>query len=283
MSGSRRVSFASQDGLYTPDSLMWRVNREAVLLLAGPRALLMQLAHPLVAAGVADHSRFRDDPLGRLRRTLEAMLGIIYGTREEALASAARVNEIHERVSGMLRAPTAFLPAGTPYRALDPALLFWVHATLVDSARCAYECFVAPLSAEERARLYEESKQVARLLRVPDEALPADAPAFDAAVAAQIEGPELEVTPQARELADAVLHPPLPLVPRVLGDVGSVVTLGLLPPALRERFGFRWGRGRDRCFRAARSLVRASLPVLPGFARVMPQARRAERRVFEAL
>ena len=92
-----------------------------------------------------------------------------------------------------------------------------------------------------------------------------------------IAGPTLVPTPTARRLADAVLHPPLALLPRVAGDVGSVVTLGLLPPAIRERYGLRWDRTRERGFAVARGLVRGVLPLLPDVLRAMPQARRAER------
>ena len=161
-----------ETGLYTPDDLMWRVNRETVLLLAGPRALLMQVAHPLVAAGVADHSNFERDPLARLRGTLEAMMGIIYGSRTQATECAERVNRVHERVSGSSPTATRDFPRGTPYSALDPALLFWVQATLIDSALAAYECFVEPLSGDERDRLYEESKAIAYVSLVEKVNLP---------------------------------------------------------------------------------------------------------------
>ncbi|MCZ6783378.1 MAG: oxygenase MpaB family protein [Proteobacteria bacterium] len=264
--------------LYAPEDLTWQINRESVLLLAGPRALLMQLAHPLVAAGVAAHSDFQRDPIRRLRRTLDAMLGIIYGTRDEARACAEGVNRVHEGVAGTLARGTAAFPAGTPYRALDPDLLFWVQATLQDSALAAYECFVRPLVHEERARLYEESKRMAPLLRLPRERLPASYDDFRAELDATLAGPVLEITDEARALADAVLHPPVPLLPRSLGDAGSVITVALLPPVLRERYGFTWDRKRQLAWRAARELVRRSLPLLPDVARSMPAARRAARR-----
>jgi uncharacterized protein (DUF2236 family) len=267
-------------GLYAPRDLMWQINRESVLLLAGPRALLMQLAHPLVAAGVAAHSDFRREPISRLRRTLDAMLGIIYGTRAESLAWARRVNQVHGRVKGSLRHGTARLPAGTPYSALDPDLLFWVLATLIDSARVAYECFVRPLSPSERARHYAEAGRMAPLLQLPDERLPERYEDFSRELDAALSGDLLEVTPEARSLADAILHPPVPLLPRALGDVGSVVTLGLLPPVLRERYGLPFDRKRELAWRAAREVVRRALPLLPDLARAMPQARRAERRAL---
>ena len=96
-------------GLYGPTSEAWRLNREAMLLLgAGPRALLLQLAHPLVAAGVADHSDFRADPWRRLRATLRSYLAIVYGTTKEARAEIRRLNELHRAIEG------------DGYRARDP-------------------------------------------------------------------------------------------------------------------------------------------------------------------
>jgi len=121
-------------GLFGPDSLTWRVNREQALLLGGGRALLLQLAHPLVAAGVADHSDFRSDPLRRLRRTLDATLAMIFGTTAEAEAAAAGVRAVHERVTGTLRTRVGRFDAGTPYRAEDPALL----ADYLDAAAVSF-------------------------------------------------------------------------------------------------------------------------------------------------
>src|SRR5690348_15205949 len=133
-------------GLFPDDSIIRRVNRENVLLLGGGRALLMQLAHPLVAAGVDDHSDFRVRPIRRLRRTVQMVMAIVFGDRETALAAARSVNRVHGRV------------VGDGYRALDPELLLWVHATLVDSSLVTYETFVRRLSDTEREEFYQQSK-----------------------------------------------------------------------------------------------------------------------------
>ena len=280
VAAQRAAPAGTSGGLYAPGDWMWRFNREAVLLLAGPRALLLQLAHPLVAAGVAGHSDFRREPVARLRRTLDAMLAIIYGTREEADAAAGRVRHLHRRVAGRLDHPTRAFPAGTPYRALDPSLLFWVQATLQDSALAAFECFVGPLAPEALEAQYQESKRMAPLFELPESELPPDHPGFLARFDYIVDR-ELEVTPVARELADAVLHPPIPLLPRFVGDVGSIVTLELLPPAIREEYGFAWDANRETAWRAARTLIRRTLPHWPDAARVMPRARRAERALQE--
>jgi uncharacterized protein (DUF2236 family) len=269
-------------GLFSPEQPIWRVNRESVLLLTGPRALLLQLAHPLVAAGVAAHSRFRAQPLQRLRGTLDAMLTILFGTRAEAEATAARVRALHARVCGKLIEGTRAFPAGTRYAAEDPALARWVHATLVDSALTGYECFVSEIAAVERDTLVRESNAVATLFGVPTPFLFRDAADFDAYVDAMLAGAELEITRTAAELADAVPHPPLPLLPRFAGDAASLASVALLPREIRQRFALPWGPRWERAWRAKRTLVHRALPLLPPALRIMPHALRAERRLRRA-
>src|SRR5271170_722788 len=118
--------------LLNPSGVAWRVHREAVLLLGGRRALLMQIAHPAVAAAVADHSDFKRDPFGRLRRTVETMFTLAFGTPADAQAAYRRVDSVHGRVRGEIPAPTGTTAA--PYDARDPELLLWVQATLIDTA-----------------------------------------------------------------------------------------------------------------------------------------------------
>src|SRR3954449_7169623 len=155
-------------GLYGPGSEAWALNREAMLLLgAGPRALLMQLAHPQVAAGVADHSDFRSDPWARLRGTLRSYLRIVYGTTTAARAEIRRLNELHRSITG----PT--------YRARDPDLSLWVHATLVDSTIVVADRWLQPLSPERRQRYYAETLPIGRAFGIPAGRLPPDLPTFE--------------------------------------------------------------------------------------------------------
>src|SRR5262249_49508017 len=115
--------------LFSPSSMFWRVNRELASSHAGPRAVLMQIAHPLVPAGVPEHSRFRDHRFARLYRTSMAAAAITFGSRELALRTLASINRRHERVHGTLRAEAGAFPAGTPYDANDPELKLWVLGT----------------------------------------------------------------------------------------------------------------------------------------------------------
>jgi len=266
-------------GLYGPASEAWALNREAMLLLgAGPRALLLQLAHPQVAAGVADHSDFRADPWARLEGTLRSYLRIVYGTRTAARDEVARLNALHRTITG----PT--------YRARDPELSLWVHATLVDSTIVVADRWLEPLSRERRARYYRETLPIGRAFGIPADLLPPDLATFEAYVASAL-GPDgrVKVGPLARELADVVLHPPLgPVVPALdwLPPAAYAWTLwpaiGLLPPSVRADYGLRWGRLERTVSTWLVASWRWWRPRLPATLRQMPAAIAANRRVEDA-
>lgn len=245
---------------------MRRIHRERVLLAGGQRALLMQLAHPLVAAGVADHSAFPARPLERLRNTLDLTLATVFAPPEEAARALARVRATHERVVGTRE--------GRPYAATEPRLLLWVHATLVDTAMLVYQLFVRPLTQEERRRYHDETREWAHAFGVPEELVPRELEAFGAYVRSMLEGPELAATAESRRLAGDVLRPPVPLYLRPALGAARPVTLALLPPRVRELFGLRAGAGTRLSLAVASRASRALLPVLPARARLFPQARR---------
>ena len=274
-SDRRRRSGAG--GLFEPGSPIRRVHREAVLLLGGGRALLLQIAHPLVAAGVADHSDFRADPFGRLRRTLDAMLAIVFGDRDTALAWAERVRATHGRVRGRLEKAAGPFPAGTPYDATDPALLLWVHATLIDTALRVHRDFFGPLDSRTLVRYYEETKCVAAILGVPESGIPTTFEAFDAYIRNMLSAETITVTDTARDLASAVLRPPVPLISGPAGKALSFLTVAMLPDRLRRGYGLAWGPGRDAAWRALLRTGRLAVPRLPHLLRDMPQSRRPPR------
>ena len=248
------------------------MNGEIAVLVAGQRALLMQVAHPLVAAGVADHSAFRAEPYERLWRTVGAMLAITFGDSASARAAAEGVNRVHRRVRGVAR-------DGTPYEALDPELLLWVHATLVDGGLLAYERFVAPLSSTARERYHREMLRLARLLGLDPDRVPPTVGDLRSYVAATADG--LEVTDEARRIARDVLRPPVPPVLRPVAAALRLVSIDLLPPPLRDGFGLRIGPGGERAVRALAAGSRAALPLVPQRWRRWPQARIAARRVAQ--
>ena len=213
----------------------------------------MQLAHPTVAAAVAAHSDFQSDPFARLRRTLEMSYVIVFGTAEQAREAAASVRAVHEHV------------VGDGYHAEDPALLLWVHATLVDTALRVHKRFLRPLRPEEAERYYEESAVVGELLGLPRAAQPPDLRAFRDYVRATVGC--LEVTDTARRLARDVLHPRLPWPVQPVAELGRQLTAGLLPPPLRLQYGLTWDANRQRALLLAGLGSRLVLPRVPSMLR----------------
>lgn len=279
---------ANAQGLFGPRSEAWRLNREAALLLgAGPRALLMQVAHPLVAEGVAQHSSFREDPWRRLRATLRSYLTIIYGSTTEARAEIGRLNRFHRNVRGPVSDPAAALAFGPAYDARDPELSLWVHATLIDATLVANERWIGRLNPGRRAAFYAESLPIGRAFGVPARLLPADIDAFDAYLERMI-GPAgpVQVGPLARDLAEVILRPPLgPLHPVLAGIPASLYAwtmwpaIELLPEPIRTGYGLNLGR-RERLVSAWLTAgYRAWRPILPIGLRTMPWALRADERV----
>jgi uncharacterized protein (DUF2236 family) len=257
------------DWLFGPGSTIWKVNRESVLLLGGRAALLMQLAHPLVAAGVADHSDFQSDAFRRLRRTLDVMLTIIFGTKQEAAEMMRRVNAVHARVKGTAE-------DGRTYSAQDPHLALWVYATLVYTSTAVYEAAVRPLDDDERMQLYAEGQVVARMFGIPDEIIPPTSEALAEWMDEMIASGEVVVTPLARELASEILRP-IRVVPRRLAESSALVTIALLPKPIREGYGLKMGAPTSTVVALGTRAARRLLPLVPGPLRVLPQARAAIR------
>jgi uncharacterized protein (DUF2236 family) len=272
-------------GLYGPGSEAWRLDREAFLLLgAGPRALLLQLAHPLVAEGVDQHSNFRQDPWGRLHGTLDSYLRIVYGSAPAATAEIRRLNRLHASVAGPVRDASARAVTGAElYRARDPELSLWVHATLIDSTMTAYDAWYEPLSRERRGTFYRETLPVGRAFGIPDGLLPPDIDAFDAYWRAMLapDGP-VHVTPTARSLIPTILHPPVGPIPPSLYDWLMWPAVALLPPRLRDEYGIPWGPGHAAVAAWLRGAFRLWGHRLPLAWRSMPQARAADRRMRAA-
>ena len=202
---------AGQRGYFSPESAVWRIARESVLMLGGGYALLMQAAHPLVAAGIAAHSSFRESPWRRLAGTMSAIYTVVYGTRAEADRVAARVRAIHAGVRGSIPERLGPYPAGSRYAAREPQLLLWVHGTLVDTALVMHDAFVRPLQEEEREAFYQDMKVVARLFGTPASVIPGSFSDFQAYRRERLTSGEIVVTDAARAVAETVLRPPMPV------------------------------------------------------------------------
>ena len=271
-------------GFYGPASRMWRINREAVLLGAGPAALLLQVAHPLVAEGVAQHSRVADDPFGRLRRTLLTTLDMVFGDGPTAERAVRRLNRVHGDVRGPVEDPAARASTGADrYRAMDPELLLWVQATLIVTSVQAYTRWVGRLSAADREVFWAEARQVGVRMGIPLSVSPPD---WDALMAwwdrmLAPDGP-IQVTPTALALSPMILRPSLPLAPTALVDLLALPGLALLPDRIRDAYGIAWDPRRARLAALVGGGVRAWTAVVPADWRSMPPARRAYRRARRA-
>jgi uncharacterized protein (DUF2236 family) len=253
-----------------PDSLSWTINREAIVVAGWGRAILLQLAHPAVAAGVNAHSSFRGSFRAGIRRmhaTIGAMLAITFGETEEMITAAAGINVIHDRVRGRVG-------SGAPYSAHDPELQRWVHATLLESIPLTYELLVGPLTPRERDQYCAEAAIIEPLLGIPGGMLPRDAAALDAYMDGMLTGGRLAVTDTSRALARAVLYPPRWRAAWPAFRPMQLLTIGTLPPSIRAAYGFEWTARDARAFARWSRLLRASRAMLPRWAREWPMARR---------
>jgi uncharacterized protein (DUF2236 family) len=185
-------------GLFGPDSVCWRVHGDFTsMMIGGVTALLLQMLHPGALAGVWDHSNFREDMSGRLRRTARFIAGTTYGTTEDAEALIAHVRSIHDRVQGRL-------PDGAAYSANDPALLTWVHVAEVSSFLAAYLRYRDPrLSAADQDRYFAETATVAERLGATE------IPRSRAEVRRYLQAvrPQLAYDARTREVTRALLSP----------------------------------------------------------------------------
>lgn len=259
----------------------WKLQREIVLLLAWAPAILLQLAHPLVAQGIADHSSFRTQRRGRTQRlyhTIDAMLQLSFGTEAQARTTLARINAIHDRVNGHLTGAAGVFPDGTRYSAHDPALLAWVHATLLDMNVRVYERYVGPLSVEEKDRYCAEASAIETPFRIPAGRLPRSFGELNRYMDAMLANGEITVTDDARLLAHDVLHPPAPRLAAPALWLVRLQTVGLLPAKIRAGYGFSWNPRRERVLGMSTQLTRATLRLTPSVVRHWPAARRAARR-----
>jgi len=247
------------------------------MLLAWARAILLQLAHPLIAAGVYDHSSFRSGPLtaaARLHHTVRAMLGLTFGDERERAQAIDGIMTIHRRVNGVLPEAAGRFPAGTPYTAEDPDLVLWVHATLLESIPLVYERVVRRLSDAERDEYCAEAKWVAVALGARAAEVPVTAAAVHAYLEAMHASGSIAVSRQARELASAVMAPPLSAFIAPVVWANRLVTVGLLPDRLRQEYGFAWHAGDDAARRRVLATIAATRAMTPRALAWWPEARR---------
>ena len=260
----------SHDLAIAPGSVTWRYASDARAMLGAGAALLLQVAHPTVAAGVREHSDFERDPWGRLLRTLDFVNLLIYGGPDAAARTGRAVREMHKTIKG-----TA--PDGRRYHALEPEAYAWVHATLAEVIVRSHRLFGRRLSPPELEVFYGEWRDVGRLLGVRERDLPGDWAGFRAYIDRMVDErlEDNDVVHAVLRSLDSPQAPPIGALPdgawRVLALPASRVmhlaTVGLLPRALRDKLGLEWS-GRERLeLKMVGAVTRRATPVMPGWLR----------------
>jgi len=238
-------------GLFGPDSACWKVHGDFTsMLIGGISALMLQALHPLALAGVWDHSNFREDMLGRLRRTGQFISATTYGSRADAERLIERVRRIHEGVVGQAA-------DGRPYAASDPALLTWVHVAEVSSFLKAHLRYLDPeLPGAEQDRYYAEIALIAERLGARD--VPRSR--VEVADYLQAQRAQLVCDARSREVLRILLEAPAPsLLARPFGALMMRAGIDLLPDWAHGLLGFDFAPGKRRAIRVG---VRTTAPLL---------------------
>jgi len=257
-------------------SITWRINAERIVLLGWARAILLQLAHPLVAAGVFDHSGFRGTPYAaasRLYHTVHAMLSLTFGDEAARQRTIDGIRAIHRRVNGILPEAVGPYEAGTRYSAEDPSLVLWVHATLIESVLMVYEKLVAPLTEAERDEYCQEAFPIALALAARETDVPRTWHDLRCYLDRMYASHAIAVGTQGRALAHAVLSPSGGWLVAPATWINRTITIGLLPEQVRELYGMTWAPGRDRTVARLVSFLWATRRVLPDAIALWPDAR----------
>jgi uncharacterized protein (DUF2236 family) len=255
---AKRSAAGNPARLFGPDSVSWKVNREAGLFVAAGRATLLQLAHPWVAAAIAEHSTTLHDPIGRFQRTFRVMFTMSFGSVQQAIAVARHLHSRHQSIRGTLPETVGVFAKGSAYEANQVHALLWVYATLIDSAVMAYDFMLPPLTSAEREQYYAESRLSAAFFGIAPDAWPRNWQQFQQYMESMYLSNALTVSPAGRHIAA-----------QVLSGAGSwlripswyrALTAHLLRPRLREEFGLVYGererRSAERALRWLRRIYR---------------------------
>ena len=254
---------------FGPASLVRAAVAEPVTALLVQRVLVMDVAHPKVAAAVAHHSHFQRRPLSRAWVTVDAALRLVFGDEHTARSAARQIYGVHDHISGRLEGAGGHHPdidqdaAEKEYSAHDASLLTWVWATLVDSAEVAYTRWVGPLSSSEAEAYYADMVAFARFVGIPAPLLPPDRPAFAAYLDGVLDSGLLGVGEQGRALVRHILWFEHRTVPSPIVRIGRVLAVRTLDPRLRNSLGLELDAADERFGNRLDQMMQTYYPRLP--------------------
>jgi len=253
------------EGLFGPGSVFWRTQREALMFMGGARAAILQTAHPWIAQGVYDHSRTKEDPIGRFHRTFVIVFSIVYGSLDQAFAQARAVHRIHARIKGTMPETLGPFPQASDYYANEAHALLWVHATLWETSMTMWELVFPPLSPQDKAQYYEETKRFAACFGVPADLLPPDWESFEAYNHAQWENGLLTIGHAGRDVLGHLFLGRGSGGKRVRALPKSLlaITAKTLPPMVREQLDMPYGPREERLAERTLARIRRLYPLMP--------------------
>jgi len=273
----RASAAGAAEGVFGPQSITWQIDRESAIFFGAGRALLLQLAHPWVAAAIDQHSDTFTDPIGRFHRTFGTVFAMVFGTFDQSISAARRLHRRHASITGQLPWTAGPFPAGSTYCANAIPALRWVYATLIETALVAYELVLPPLTSQQRDQYYRESQLFAGLFGIPKECLPQNWTAFSAYFSTMVQSDTLSVGDATRSMARRLIAGADLWLP-VPGSYQDL-TIALLPPPLRERLGFSLGHVQDQQIQRAVALSRRLYPLLPARLRYVGPYQEAQQRL----
>ncbi len=264
-------------GIFGPDSVTWRINRESALFLGAGRAALLQLAHPWVAVALYQHSSLLAKPIERFHNTFRIVFTMIFGSAPQAFRVARSLYQRHTGITGALPADVAAYAKGSRYEALHLPALLWVYATLIDSAIVAYQSVLPPLQDAELAAWYAESKILAGLFGLAPEALPADWPSFQVYVREMSASQALGVDDRSRAMAHGIMTGAGSSIP--VPRWYQALTAAWMPPRFRQEFALPFDSADQRRAQKAARLLPRIYSKLPAFLRDVGPYREAQARL----
>ena len=241
---------APVEGYFGPKSMTWHCYKNPVMVFGALRALLLQLCHPAVSEGVRKYSNFRSDSFGRIRRTFHSMHTIFFGNTKNANRIAMGLHHMHSGIKSTTNKKA--------FTAIDPELLLWVQATLVEATFYAFETGGIPLREDEKEQFFEESKITATLMGIPPDVYPQNLAAFNKYFDKMIKGDELVINKVTQEIVDAVFH-----IPYTITSFNKLIAKATLPSPIRNDFGWELTKNNCRVFRWLKrlfSLITGCLP-----------------------